>query len=153
MNWYNYIFPEVQKKWLFILAGVMWLGVAILLNAFAVSWLAHYEMLMEVVIAAVGVIAAVLIYKFGFLRIALKNIKRIHALEELNNILHFQEKMSYVIVPVMIAMGIILRHSPIPKNLLAIVYIGIGDGLLFSSFHYFFTLQHIETSIINTTAD
>ncbi|MBU0510786.1 MAG: hypothetical protein KJ638_03670 [Chloroflexi bacterium] len=37
----------------------------------------------------------------------------------------------------MIAMGITLRHSPIPKHLPAVLYIGIGGGLFLSSLFYY----------------
>ena len=36
----------------------------------------------------------------------------------------------------MIAMGAILRHSPIPKGYLAILYTGIGLALVLSSVRY-----------------
>jgi hypothetical protein len=38
----------------------------------------------------------------------------------------------------MIALGLYLRvYSPIPKPLLAVLYLGIGGGLFFASLHYF----------------
>ena len=43
---------------------------------------------------------------------------------------------SYIIVAVMIAMGTLLRHSPIPKPYLAVVYTGIGLALVLSSVRY-----------------
>jgi len=43
---------------------------------------------------------------------------------------------SYLIIAVMITMGIVLRHSAIPKQYLAILYIGIGLGLILSSVRY-----------------
>ena len=44
---------------------------------------------------------------------------------------------SYLIVPVMVSMGIFLRHSPVPKEYLSIIYTGIGLGLFLSGTHYF----------------
>ena len=43
---------------------------------------------------------------------------------------------SYLIVIVMIAMGIDLRHSPLPKPYLAVLYGGIGMALVLSSVRY-----------------
>ena len=43
---------------------------------------------------------------------------------------------SYLIIAVMIAVGTILRHSAIPKQYLAILYIGIGLALILSSVRY-----------------
>ncbi len=48
----------------------------------------------------------------------------------------FQSWKSYLIVVIMIAMGIGLRHSPIPKPYLSVLYIGIGLALILSSFRY-----------------
>jgi hypothetical protein len=44
---------------------------------------------------------------------------------------------SYLIVAVMVTMGIMLRHSSIPKQYLSIMYIGIGTALILSSIRYF----------------
>jgi hypothetical protein len=43
---------------------------------------------------------------------------------------------SYIIVAVMIALGSLLRHSPIPKPYLSILYTGIGLALVLSSVRY-----------------
>ena len=43
---------------------------------------------------------------------------------------------SYLIIVIMIAMGSTLRHSAIPKQYLAILYMGIGLALMLSSVRY-----------------
>ena len=43
---------------------------------------------------------------------------------------------SYITIGIMITMGILLRHSMIPKKDLAILYIGIGLALFLSSIKY-----------------
>ena len=43
---------------------------------------------------------------------------------------------SYLIIAVMMTMGIVLRHSSIPKQYLAVLYIGIGLALVLSSVRY-----------------
>jgi len=43
---------------------------------------------------------------------------------------------SYFIVLLMVTLGIILRHSSIPKNYLAVLYIGIGLALFLSGIRY-----------------
>ena len=50
----------------------------------------------------------------------------------------------------MMTLGIYLRtYSPIPKPLLAILYLGIGGGLLTSSLHYFANIVRIHRKIIS----
>ena len=43
---------------------------------------------------------------------------------------------SYLLLGVMMALGIGLRHSPLPKPYLAVLYIGIGLALVLSSVRY-----------------
>ena len=52
-------------------------------------------------------------------------------------IFSFMSWKSYLIVVVMMTMGITLRHSSIPKQYLAIMYIAIGGALAISSIPYF----------------
>ena len=37
----------------------------------------------------------------------------------------------------MICLGIILRHSPIPKQWLAVIYLGFGGAMILSSIKYY----------------
>ena len=56
----------------------------------------------------------------------------------------FSEWKSYPLVLVMIALGIYLRaYSPIPKSLLAVLYLGIGGGLSSSSLRYFIQMTEL----------
>ena len=49
----------------------------------------------------------------------------------------FQQWHSYPLVAFMIALGVFLRHSALPKPYLAILYTGLGSSLFLSSFHYY----------------
>ena len=44
---------------------------------------------------------------------------------------------SYIIVVIMVSMGIMLRHSSIPKRYLSVLYNGIGLALFLSGIRYF----------------
>jgi hypothetical protein len=48
----------------------------------------------------------------------------------------FMSWKSYILVAVMVTMGVMLRHSPIPKTYLSVLYIGIGLSLILSSVRY-----------------
>ncbi|MGD8603948.1 MAG: hypothetical protein PVF49_05165, partial [Anaerolineales bacterium] len=52
----------------------------------------------------------------------------------------FQQWYSYPLVIFMVTLGLLLRHSELPRHLLAILYLGIGGGLLLASRHYYLTL-------------
>lgn len=129
--------PAVDKKYLILLAGVMWCGVGVMLISFAISWLSRYSGRMQVNFFVAGFIAAMPIHHFGFLKLADKNLNRLLPLTEKKCLFSFITWKSYLIILVMVSMGIALRHSSIPKNYLSILYNGIGLGLFLSGLRYF----------------
>ena len=133
----------VRKHWLHCAAGLMWLGVGIMLNVIAARWLKAFALPIELELVVCGVLLAAPIYLFGFSRLARKNILRIATLEgERASLFAFQSWTSYPLVIFMVMLGIYLRvYSPLPKPLLAIIYMGIGGGLFGSSLHYFNVLR------------
>ena len=110
-----------------------------MLLSLAYGWLKTAPTGIAALLTLLDVLLANCIYIFGFSKLAAKNIRRIESLPGQKNCLFaFQEWGSYPLVLVMISLGIFLRHySPIPKPLLASVYIGIGGGLLAASLHYY----------------
>ena len=113
----------------------MWMGVGIMLCSLAFGWLLRASH--PYPFALTGVIAGAIIYRFGFVRLAKKNIIRITALEGKHCFFSFITFKSYLLVIFMIALGIILRHSHIHKDWLSLIYNGIGLGLAVSSISYF----------------
>lgn len=131
--------PTVRKVWLQLSAGLVWFGVGVMLISFASRWLIPVAFSTTLILVTVGLLLATGIYFFGFSKLAKKNIKRISGLEgEKVCLFAFQAWTSYPLVLFMIFLGIYLRtYSPFPKPLLAILYLGIGGGLLSASLHYF----------------
>lgn len=135
------------------LAGLMWSGVGMFLNRFASQWLGSEDNKTKIIIVLLGAILAFLIYRFGFSKVAQNNIHRINNyLSEKVCFFAFQQWSSYPLVVFMIGLGVVLRvYSPIPKSWLAVLYIGIGGALFFSSFQYHFVVlnrlfHHQESS-------
>ena len=135
---------EVDKKVLIIIAGSMWCAVGIMLITYAIIWLTLFNALISVIFGFAGIMAGLLIHNFGFSKLAGKNIHRLINLNERRSIFSFITLKSYLIIPVMIAIGILFRHSPIPKNYLSVLYNGIGIGLFLSGCSYFCALFKIE---------
>ncbi|NOZ68565.1 MAG: hypothetical protein GXP46_04835 [Deferribacteres bacterium] len=138
--------PAVDKRFLILIAlsGIVWSLVGVILNALAVKWLSHTAVQRAAWLGSAGIILALLIHHFGFLRLVDKNIARIMAKKGKVCIFGFQPWKSYLIIIIMVALGITLRHSSLPKPYLAIIYIGFGGAMLLSSLRYhriFFTLQ------------
>ncbi|RPJ79189.1 MAG: hypothetical protein EHJ94_08405 [Deltaproteobacteria bacterium] len=65
-----------------------------------------------------------------------KNLGRILPMQGKKCIFSFMTWKSYVMVAVMFAMGVRLRHSSIPKPYLSFIYISIGMALILSSLRY-----------------
>jgi hypothetical protein len=83
------------------------------------------------------------------LKLAKKNLERLLPLTEKKCIFSFMTWKSYLIVPVMVSMGIFLRHSSMPREYLSLIYSGIGLGLFLSGIRYFiyiFILLRIKDS-------
>jgi hypothetical protein len=128
--------PAVDKKYLILLAGIMWCGVGIMLISFAHSWLIHYEGKGTLIFYLAGFLAAMPIHHFGFLKLADKNLNRLLSMKEKKCLFSFITWKSYLVIIVMVSMGIAFRHSKIPKQYLSILYNGIGLGLFLSGIRY-----------------
>jgi hypothetical protein len=138
--------PAVDKTWLYLLAGMVWSGVGLLLLRYVYLWLAQEEIRFMLVLLFLGIALASTIFRFGFSGLAKKNIHRIRNMQGGKLcIFAFQEWKSYPLVVVMISMGVYLRkYSPIPKPYLAVLYAGIGGALLLASTHYYGMLGGIK---------
>lgn len=128
--------PAVDKRILLALSGLIWTCVGIYLCTLAIHWLPGAAGMESLLPGAAGVILAMLIYRFGFVKLADKNIKRILAKEGKVCIFGFQPWKSYLIILIMMGLGLILRQSPLPKPYLSIIYTGFGGAMLLSSFRY-----------------
>jgi hypothetical protein len=132
----NKLNPVVKKRYLLLLAGFMWFGVGLILIRYSIVWLIPLGK-GALLFAISGLLSALLIHHFGFLKIVDKNLQRIEEMEDKMFIFSFMSLKSYFLVLIMISMGIALRHSPIPKKYLSVLYSGIGVALVLSSIRYF----------------
>lgn len=133
----NKFTPVINSSVLFILAGILWFSVGIMLCSFAYRWLKLYNGSNTLIIVISGIVLALLFERFKFKRFATKNINRIKAKAEKSCVFSFMSWQTYLVVAGMMSMGILLRHSSLPKEYLSILYIGIGGALFLSSFGYF----------------
>ena len=128
--------PAVPNTFLLFLAGVVWICVGIGLMALAFSWLSTASSIENYLFSGAGILLALLVHHFGFLKIVDKNSKRILQMNGKKCLFSFIPWKSYLIIFVMVAIGALLRHSMIPKKDLATLYIGIGLALVLSSVRY-----------------
>jgi hypothetical protein len=124
--------PQVPKHYLMLFAGLMWIGVGLMLNIMALKWIRSYDGNLRLIYPAIGLMAAVIIHWFGFKRVATKNIQRIDALPGKRCAFSFISWKSYLLVIIMMTMGLLLRHSAIPFQYLSSLYFAIGMALVLS---------------------
>ncbi len=117
-------------------AGLVWIGVGVMLLMLAFSWLSRTYSPDVFLFSGIGTVFALLIHHFGFLRIVNSNLKRILSMTGKRCLFSFFPFKSYFLIGIMVAMGMMLRHSAVPKRYLAILYIAIGLALLLSSIRY-----------------
>lgn len=132
--------PGVSKNILLLIAGIMWIGIGIMLDGLSYSWLRAEKPDSALLALVGGFVCALVIHHFGFLRVADKNLGRILPMEGKKCVFSFMPWKSYILIIIMILMGFLLRLSPIPKLYLAVLYSGIGTALILSSVRY---LRHL----------
>ncbi len=140
MSWKHLLMrlnPVVPRNWLLVLAGLMWSAVGILLCSYAVNWVTHPATFIALALGFLGLAISVAVNRWGFSKLAHKNIDRILAYNERACAFAFQAWKGYLIIAIMMTGGILLRHSSIPRPYLAVVYAAIGAALLQASMHYY----------------
>lgn len=136
--------PAVSKYWLIALAGLMWSIVGLMLCRLAYIWLTAVNWSLGLPLGLMGIISALVVYAYGFSKIALRNIHRLCLLSDKSCIFAFQAWKSYLIIIFMIVLGMVLRKSPIPSHFLAVIYAAIGGALFVSSFHFYRCIWRVK---------
>lgn len=144
--------PAVPKCWLFAASGVMWSGVGLMMCLTGAGWLLQEGIVWGTGFELLGLALAVLTVRWGFGGIARKNIRRLRRLPDRGCFFAFQAWKSYLLIMIMIALGVTLRHSPIPRNLIAVVYTAVGGALFLGSFHYYRHLVRLMQAAIRRRA-
>ena len=134
--------PAAPKSALLLISGLMWSLVGLMLCQLAFRWYLLVGLPDHLDFLLAGAFLALAIHQFGFSIIARRNISRIQMLEEKPCIFAFMAWWNYPLVLFMIGLGLTLRHSPIPKIYLGVLYIGIGGALLLSSLRYYSSFMH-----------
>jgi len=129
--------PALPRRHLLLISGLMWSLIGIMLCRLALKWYLSLNIGEHWTNILAGLLLALPIHRFGFSTIAISNIKRISLLQEKPCLFAFMSWWNYPLVAIMISLGLIMRHSPIPKSYLGILYLGIGGGLFLSSYWYY----------------
>jgi hypothetical protein len=109
----------------------------LMLCRLAYCWLIPIRSTSVALSELIGIFFALVAHQYCFSRIARSNIVRLSRLREKTCIFAFQRWGSYLLLPLMVTVGLLLKRSPISKPHLAILYTAIGGALLFSSLQYY----------------
>jgi len=128
---------QISRHWLFLISGVVWTLVGVMLWSRAILWSAGSTVEGEVIIFGTSIIVAAVGYRFGFSKVVKKNTDRISALPARVNPFSFTGRRGYLMIGIMISMGIVLRNSALPKSYLSIPYASMGGVLLLGSITFY----------------
>ncbi len=131
--------PAVSRRGLVFGAGVAWTIGAVILLVRSYAYLAHLSTHPAWPIGA-AIIVGLLKGRFVFTKVARRNIERIKSTSPHKDkicLFAFQSIQSYLLVMVMIALGVTLRHTGLAPIWLIVVYVAIAVALLVSSSIYF----------------
>ena len=130
--------PAVRRAILVRSAAVVWTAVGIYLSIMAVLWFrASTGSVLPLALLALGL--GFIKGRFIFSKLARRNIERIGELSPHKDkicLFAFQAWESYAVIAAMMSLGIILRHSRLSREVLAVVYLAIGAALLYGSGPY-----------------
>ena len=129
--------PAVPRKVLYIFAGLLWTIAGIILCQFSLRWLIVVEWIPGIGFGLSGLFLAIFFYQKGFKSVVRKNLERLHSLPERPCLFAFAGWNSYLVIAAMMTMGMMLRHSAIPKLYLAVPYEAMGGALLIGSVQYY----------------
>lgn len=128
--------PAVPRGWLYLLAGLLWCAVGLMLMGWAWVWSNaagwRTAWFFDVLGALLGIGTALF-----FRRMASQNHRRILAMPEKPCLFAFQSWWSYPLVVFMMGLGLFMKASPLPRTWLAGMYLAIGGGLFIAGLDYF----------------
>ena len=127
--------PAVRRRTLILSAAAAWVLAGAFLSVRAILWFRSSN---RSVLWMIGLALTIGFLKGRFLlsRMARRNIRRILALsphKEKICLFAFQAIQAYLVILGMMAIGILLRHSSVALEVLAVVYLAIGSGLMYAS--------------------
>ena len=137
--------PAAKRTTLVLVAGILWSIIGLFLIGRGIKVQLPLVSISYIFIA-LALIIGILKSKFVFAKIINKNVARIKSLsphKEKICVFAFQAYQSYLLVILMMSIGILMRHLPIPKLYYGSILVAIGTALLLSSLRYFTKLKEL----------
>jgi hypothetical protein len=138
--------PGTPKRWLYLISGLIWCGVGLMLVRWAWVWSRSAGWAQAWPFDLVGILIAIGTTLF-FSQMVTRNVSRITRLPARPCLFAFQSWWSYPLVVFMMGLGLALRATNLPRIWLAPIYLGIGAGLLLSGTRYFLHVIQPEEAV------
>jgi len=129
--------PAVPRRYLFMIAAVLWTLAGGLLCVRGVIWLDVFSFPVELGLEAVSMLIAIGGYVVLFSKVVQANVGRISRLPERSCVFAFSAWRGYLMIALMMSIGIALRGSTMPKYVLSIPYTAMGGALLIGSARFY----------------
>ncbi len=130
---------RVHKRYLPFVAGGLWLLVGLFLDLRGILWWRPWKDPLSGVLA-LGLFGLSFLFATRVLfRVARRNLTYLSTLPERVSFLAFQPPRSWFLMGCMILLGILLRHSPLPREFLGALYFLMGTALILTGPRFWLT--------------
>ena len=140
--------PRVRRHYLFLLAALFWTVAGAILSFRGTVWLGALPREDELLLLAISLLIMGPAYYFGFSKIVRRNIQRIQGMPGRANIFAFTALRGYLMIAMMMAIGIALRNSTIPKSFLIVPYYAMGGVLLIGSLNFYLVFLRSKAVLV-----
>ncbi|HFC98450.1 MAG TPA: hypothetical protein ENJ40_08355 [Thermosulfurimonas dismutans] len=125
---------RVSKRYLPLVAGGLWLAVGLGLSLRGLLWIWYRGGPQELLGLLILSLPLALVFSSRILtRTVQRTLNHIRCLPERSSLFSFQPGKQYLLALVMIALGVLLRRLPLPRDYLGGLYLWMGLSLFFSS--------------------
>ncbi len=131
-DWIATLKPSASYRVQLFLAAFAWTAVGVMLLSFGTNWLWGQDLMYIALALALALGLGVLKARTAMRKAARRAIGRIRQRDGKCVAGFFSWKM-WLVALFMMAMGQALRHSPIPRHYLGVVYIAVGVALVLGS--------------------
>jgi hypothetical protein len=131
--------PGVPKRYLLLVAALVWTVGGVVLGIKGLVWLAANESFFTIRVA-IAFVLGLAFFELVFARVSLKHITRIHAIDLVRpSLFAFFDLRGYVMMALMISLGVFLRKSNLVNpEFLYNFYVLMGTPLLVSALRFYY---------------
>jgi hypothetical protein len=126
--------PAARARTHLLAAAILWTVVGLGLAVAGLAWSFGSALPWSLLLAAAGVAAGIVKGRLVISKMADWNTARIIARGDGSCLGGFLAPKTWLLVAAMMASGIILRRSGVPRPVLGVLYTAVGSGLLIGSF-------------------